>query len=89
MFEKQKMVNRVTVASSPCCRTQDKACWPINFRSSIQSTSVDDFDDSQIILHKEKENKKENVFMNMYIIMVHVSSYIEIERKKWGEKKRF
>ena len=59
MSENQKMINTATGASPPWCLTHDRACSPIHFESTTQSTSDDDFENSKAVRSKEKRNEKE------------------------------
>ena len=83
MSEKQKMINTATGASPPWYPTHDRACSPIHFELSIESTSTGDFDNLHVVHHKEKSSQRKNMLMNKYVIMHRISSYIlKVKRTK-------
>ena len=83
MSEKQKMINTAAGASPPWYTTHDRACSPIHFESSIESTSTRDFDNSRVIYRKERQSQHKTMLMNKYVEMYYISSHIlKVKRTK-------
>jgi hypothetical protein len=66
------MVDSATGASPPRSLTNDMACSPIRFLSSIQSTSTSGrgFYSSSNFLNQEDNKIRENIVMRKYVVFI-------------------
>jgi hypothetical protein len=71
MHTRARMVNKATGASPPYSTTREMASSPVNFDSSIQSSTSDSSSCSSTMVCAEKDNIQDVMVMNKYVLFIH------------------